>query len=426
MLELKILMLEDVPGDAEIVEYEIRKANIKFTSRRVDTKEDFVKGLEDFTPDLILSDYKLPSFDGISALKIAKEKCPDVPFIFVTGAMGEDLAVERLKEGAADYVLKDRLTRLVPAIERAMKEVENKAGVKKTENALRASAQKWHNTFDAINDSVCLLDMNRKILQCNKAMANLFGMSFSNIIGRTCTCCELVHGTSEPIKDCPMMRMKNSHKRETLDLSIGERHFVVTTDPLIDEAGNLTGGVHIFTDITERKQSEELLQKTLDEIYSLYNNAPCGYHSLDRDGVFVHINDTELSWMGYSRDEIIGKKNFQDFLTSDSQKIFRESYLKFKEEGWIKDLKFEIVHRDGSIMNTLLSANAIKDHDGNFVMSNSTLYNTTEIVKAEKEIQNRINELEEFYKMAVNREVKMKQLKKEVEKLNLELSRYNK
>lgn len=122
--ELRILIIEDVPGDAELEEHELRKAGLVFTSKIVATREAFLKALEEFFPDLILSDYDLPSFDGLAALRIAKEKCPDVPFILVTGKLGEEFAIEKLKEGAMDYVLKGNLKRLGPSVKRALEEAK--------------------------------------------------------------------------------------------------------------------------------------------------------------------------------------------------------------------------------------------------------------------------------------------------------------
>ncbi len=135
--ELRILILEDVPTDAELIERELQKAGIAFSSRRVETREDFIKGLDEFVPDLILADQKLPAFDGLSALEIVKGRRPDVPFIFVTGSMGEEWVVETLKKGATDYVIKDKLYRLVPAVQRALKEVEEQRELKRLEEDLR-------------------------------------------------------------------------------------------------------------------------------------------------------------------------------------------------------------------------------------------------------------------------------------------------
>src|SRR4030043_1615000 len=137
--ELRILILEDVPADAELEEHELRKAGLVFTSKIVATREAFLKELDEFFPDLILSDYALPSFDGLAALGIAKEKCPDVPFILVTGKLGEEFAIEKLKEGATDYVLKGNLKRLVPSVKRALEEANLITERKRAEEALKKS-----------------------------------------------------------------------------------------------------------------------------------------------------------------------------------------------------------------------------------------------------------------------------------------------
>jgi DNA-binding response OmpR family regulator len=135
--ELRILTLEDVAAHAELIERELRKAEIIFSARCVATREAFLAALGDFNPDLILADYSLPSFDGITALSIAREQCPTVPFVFVSGALGEELAIETLKQGATDYVLKQRLERLVPAVRRALREAGERAARRQAEDALR-------------------------------------------------------------------------------------------------------------------------------------------------------------------------------------------------------------------------------------------------------------------------------------------------
>ena len=122
--EHKILILEDAPADAELVERELRKGGLDFVSKLVSTKEDFLTALDTFAPDLILSDYNLPHFDGLSALALTKEKCPDVPFILVTGTIGDELAVDALRRGATDYVLKGNLIKLMLAIERAFRDAD--------------------------------------------------------------------------------------------------------------------------------------------------------------------------------------------------------------------------------------------------------------------------------------------------------------
>ncbi|MHB8522058.1 MAG: response regulator [Limisphaerales bacterium] len=119
--ELRILIIEDVAADVVLINHELRKGGLTFRSKRVDTKEEFLRELQHHLPDIILSDHGLPSFDGFTALAIARDQCPDVPFIFVSGSIGEEMAVETLKYGAADYVLKGKLSMtLVPAVRQAL------------------------------------------------------------------------------------------------------------------------------------------------------------------------------------------------------------------------------------------------------------------------------------------------------------------
>jgi signal transduction histidine kinase len=119
---LRILMLEDNPAHAELAKHALTASGLKFDAQRVETRRDFEQELAAHTPDLVLSDYSLPAFEGIDALRIAQCLAPDIPFIFVTGTLGEDVAIETLKIGATDYVLKKHLARLGPSVRRALRE----------------------------------------------------------------------------------------------------------------------------------------------------------------------------------------------------------------------------------------------------------------------------------------------------------------
>jgi CheY-like chemotaxis protein/two-component sensor histidine kinase len=137
--DIQILLLEDDITDAELVKYALGQSGLAFSLERVDSREDFVRRLDERPPDLILSDYHLPGFDGLSALDIAQQKVPDVPFVFVTGTLGEERAIETLKRGASDYVLKTTLTQLVPAVHRTLRESAERADRKRAEMRLRES-----------------------------------------------------------------------------------------------------------------------------------------------------------------------------------------------------------------------------------------------------------------------------------------------
>ena len=140
---LRILILEDMPSDADLMVYELRQAGIAHSYRRVDDREHFVAALAENWPDIILSDFHLPGFDGLEALALAQATCPDTPFIFVSGAMGEEVAIDALKRGATDYVLKDRMSRLGPAVQRALREAEERRERRQAVALLRESEENY-------------------------------------------------------------------------------------------------------------------------------------------------------------------------------------------------------------------------------------------------------------------------------------------
>jgi DNA-binding NtrC family response regulator len=137
--EIKILIVEDVAADAELIERELRRAGIIFVSRRVSTKAAFLAALSDFAPEIVLSDYNLPQFSGREALCLLKQTSCTAPFILITGSLTEEVAVECMKDGAHDYILKTSLTRLPSALRSALEKVRTMEEKRNAEAALRKS-----------------------------------------------------------------------------------------------------------------------------------------------------------------------------------------------------------------------------------------------------------------------------------------------
>lgn len=135
----------------------------------------------------------------------------------------------------------------------------------------------------------------------------------------------------------------------------------------------------------EARRTEAM--KSAEEIRDLYNHAPCGYHSLDKDGVFVRINDTELEWLGYTREDVIGRLRFADLLAPGSVKTFTQAFPRLKAEGVVRDIEFDLVRKDGTILPVLLSATAVTDADGHYLMSRSTVYDISARKRAEAEVR---------------------------------------
>jgi PAS domain S-box-containing protein len=176
-------MLEDNKADAELIRYELRKGNIDFSFELVETEEDFKHALLTSSPDIILSDYELPTFNGISALLVVQSICPQVPFIFVTGVMGEETAIEMLRRGATDYVLKHRLSRLVPAVERAFDELEERSSREIAESARRESEERYRTIFESTATANCIIESDAKISFINDEFVRLTQYSASEATG---------------------------------------------------------------------------------------------------------------------------------------------------------------------------------------------------------------------------------------------------
>src|SRR5215218_11397689 len=180
---LRILILEDVPMDAELVEYELERARIPFASRRVDSRDEFLRELEDFQPDLILSDYTLPRFDGMTALSLARERAPSIPFLIVTGSVNEETAVGCMKAGATDYLLKSNLARIGPAIQAALERERARAEKIRAESALAASERRFRSLVQNSSDLVTIVAPDGSILYASDSAERIVGYSPAALVG---------------------------------------------------------------------------------------------------------------------------------------------------------------------------------------------------------------------------------------------------
>jgi PAS domain S-box-containing protein len=259
--ELRVLMLEDTPTDAELEERELRKAGIAFVSLRVETRDAFVRALEEFHPDVVLSDYKLPDFNGMVALEIVQRDHPQVPVVMVTGALSDIEAVELIHAGAKDYVLKDRLARLAPAVQRALLAEQGARARKATEKALRESETKFRALVESSNDWIWELNEDCVYTYASPQVRDLLGYSVEEVIGKTPF--ELMPPNEmEPDKarfKAVFAEQKHFRLLENVFLhKDGRKVFLETSAaPMFDAQGIFNGYRGIDRDITERKEAEQ-------------------------------------------------------------------------------------------------------------------------------------------------------------------------
>ncbi|MFH1985155.1 MAG: PAS domain S-box protein [Pseudomonadota bacterium] len=163
-------------------------------------------------------------------------------------------------------------------------------------------AKEWQATFDAINDAVWILDRNSRVVRSNRAASRLFGKALDDMLGKHCW--EIVHCTQEPIAECPATRMRHSLRRESMDLHVGEQWFQVAVDPILDAKSNLTGTVHIVSDITERKRTEESLRESEERLQLVMEGSQLGYWDWNIETGEVRRNKHWAEMLGYTLEEI--------------------------------------------------------------------------------------------------------------------------
>lgn len=265
--ELRILILEDNPDDAELIQDDLRAAGIIFKARKVETGRDFLDALAGFSPGLILSDYDLPGFNGTQALKMAKEICPDVPFILVTGAIGEERAIEILTSGATDYVLKNRMSRLAPAVLRALQEVRERKERERAELSFKTLVEQ----VPAITYKVTGLDSKISFLYVSPQSESMIGIPPSEFLADPGIFQKRLYPAD---KDLVMGQIQSSlleHKpfRSEYRIVKSDGGIVWVHDEAVlvkDESGNPLYLQGIVTDITRMKEAEEALRRAHDTL----------------------------------------------------------------------------------------------------------------------------------------------------------------
>jgi CheY-like chemotaxis protein len=184
--QFRVLMVEDNASDAELIVRELKRAEMRCDAHRVETAVEFRRELNEFQPHVILSDFSMPNFDGMEALAIAKRSHPEIPFIFVSGTIGEENAVRALQSGAVDYVLKGNLLRLPPAIERARREIRERRARQVLERELRESGKKYQRLFDSNPHPTWVYDIETlRFLVVNDAAVVRYGFSQEEFLAMT-------------------------------------------------------------------------------------------------------------------------------------------------------------------------------------------------------------------------------------------------
>jgi PAS domain S-box-containing protein len=297
--ETRILHLEDDPADAELVEARLRAEGLQCSITRVDTRDAFENELCQRVFDVVFADYQLPSYDGVSALRFTHDRFPDLPFIVVSGTLGEDAAIECLTRGATDYVTKQKLVRLGPVTRRAISEAENRRARKRAEKEVELLSF----ALNHVGEAAFLVDENARFQFVNEEACRVLGYTRTELLGLT------VHDIDPDFQLSVWIRHWDQLKSNG-SLTFESRHqakdgsvlFVeVNANYLIydGKAFNLA----LVRNITERRRAEETVQK----LSHVVEQSPVSVIVTDTTGTIEYVNPKFTAVTGYPSNEALGK-----------------------------------------------------------------------------------------------------------------------
>ncbi|HEY0550768.1 MAG TPA: PAS domain S-box protein, partial [Verrucomicrobiae bacterium] len=262
-MSLRILSLEDVAYDVELLERELKKAAIEYELLRVETKEQFLKALTDFRPEIILADYSLPQFSALEALKLLQQQKSMVPVILVTGSHSEEAAVECMKEGAEDYILKASLTRLPSALQNTLRKKEAERNKEAAEQALKQREAQYRLITENTRDLICLLDAQNKFLYASPSFELVLGYPPDQLIGTDYF--QLVHPDDAARARTALEQARRQRQQRTVELRHRHREgkwvlFESAASLPAETDGKPRRVVMVSRDITERERAEQEIQ----------------------------------------------------------------------------------------------------------------------------------------------------------------------
>jgi PAS domain S-box-containing protein/diguanylate cyclase (GGDEF)-like protein len=383
---LRVLHAEDSDLDAELVQRELQRAGLDCDSCRVQTEPEFRRALQEFDPQIILSDFFMPGFGGLQALRICREAGIDIPFIFISGTIGEDVAVEAMKAGADDYVMKTNLIRLGPTVRRTVREAGVRWGGRIAEAALRRAqgmAKLAHvitapdGAFESWSDT----------------LPGLVGVDCARMPRSTRECLDIVHPEDRGMFRDKAIGAAAQGARTELEYRLhhgngGSVHIRHLMEPLLGGA-NAAGKMRWFNtlqDVTEQKSAAEALQASEERFRAMFEKAGVGITHTDLDGRFVMINPKFCSITGYSHEEA-RSLTFRNLTHPEDVQKSIESRVRLLEGTTAPyEREARLVRKDDSVIWVNITTSLVRAADGSPLHFISVLHDVSERKRAEIKI----------------------------------------
>jgi two-component system sensor kinase len=417
---IRILFVEDVPADAEMIWRELSKNNINFTKQLVDNQKDYLVQLKLFDPELIISDYSLPQFDGLTALTIKNEVAPSIPFVLVTGSVNEEIAVEIMKSGADDYIIKQNLSRLGPAIKSAM--VRREAILKKemAEKELIESEERFKMLFDKAPIGYQSLNFDGEFIEVNQTWLDIMGYDRNEVVGKWFGDF-LTPEFVEPFRvRFPLFKEWGRVHSEFGMIKKDGTIIQVAFDGRIGRTpqGDFKQTHCVLEDVTELRKAEETLKESEERFHLAVANSPVPIMIHDEDDKVLLLSKGWTDFSGYVLEDIPTMGDWTAAAYGErtgSKKEYIDKLFTIYETQ--DNGEWTIKTKDGNYRIWEFHTTPLgRVNKGRRVLQ-SLAIDITDQKKSEEALKQKIDELEQFNDLTVGREIKMIELKKEVNSL---------
>ncbi|KUO60682.1 hypothetical protein APF79_02615 [bacterium BRH_c32] len=386
--DLRLLILEDSLHDKELMIEQLVEARFRLDVTHVDKEKTFKEALRNYKYDLIISDFKLPGFTAFGALAICKIICPEVPFICFSGSIGEETAIELLKEGAFDYILKDRPERLPHAIKRALNEVKENEALQKTERELLESEIRFRQVAETSQEWIWEVNIEGVYTYSSPVIEILLGYKPEEVVGNMHYYDFFAPDVKESLRKMAFEAFnerKLFRNFENKNIHKNGKSVILSTSgsPIFDDHGNLKGYRGVDADITERKKSEDALRQSEEKFRNLfYNHAAVKLIIDPHTGKILEANKAAASFYGW---EIGILQNMNVSQLNDL--TAEEVRIEMDKARTLKKNHFEFKHRkaDNSFVDVEVFSSIIKI--GNKEYLHSIVHDISEKKKVEERLK---------------------------------------
>jgi diguanylate cyclase (GGDEF)-like protein/PAS domain S-box-containing protein len=389
-IQIRALIVEDSPVDAMVLVRELQKAGFDPVHERVDTEAGLRTALK-YPWDVILADYMIPDFGGLQALKIIKEHELDIPFIMVSGKMGEEFAVEAMRAGVHDYIIKGNLSRLGPALRRELREAEDRSQRRRAEEALKEIEERFKATFEQAAVGLAHLSPDGALLRSNRKLGEIVGYNEQEMPKLS------LHALSHPAdRDKDSIQYGRMIEGQIPTYGV-EKRFLrkdgssiwvnLTMSKVGDPGGETKYLIAVIEDISSRKQSERALRESERKFRFVFEGASVGIAMIDMQGRYSSCNYSFSSMLHFSESEIIGNA-LTSFTHSDDRAPVLELHQRLLT-GKMDQYQFEqrFHRKDGQVIWGRLNVSLIHDDQGRPQFALAMVEDVTNRKYAEEKIQ---------------------------------------